>query len=87
MNVLCTGGAGFIGANLLHLLVPRRPEHRFVVVDKLTYAATPASLDPVRGAIVLVEADIADEAAMERVFAEHAPELVLHLAAESHVDR
>ncbi|MCC6873599.1 MAG: dTDP-glucose 4,6-dehydratase [Sandaracinaceae bacterium] len=87
MNVLCTGGAGFIGANLLHLLVPRHPEHRFVVVDKLTYAATPASLDPVRGAIVLVEADIADEGAMERVFAEHAPELVLHLAAESHVDR
>ena len=44
MNIVVTGGAGFIGANFLNLLVPRHPEHRFVNVDKLTYAANPKSL-------------------------------------------
>ena len=49
MKVMVTGGAGFIGANFLNLLVPRFPEHQFVNVDKLTYAANLASLREVEG--------------------------------------
>ena len=89
MNILVTGGAGFIGANFLNLLVPRFPEHRFVNVDKLTYAANPASLAPIEGRAnyLLERADIADPAAVEAIFERHAPDLVVHFAAESHVDR
>ncbi len=89
MNILVTGGAGFIGANFLNLLVPRFPEHRFVNVDKLTYAANPASLAAIDGRdnYALERVDIADVAAVDAVFARHAPDLVVHFAAESHVDR
>jgi dTDP-glucose 4,6-dehydratase len=89
MNVLVTGGAGFIGANFLNLSVPRWPERRFVNLDKLTYAANLRSLDPVATApnYVLETVDLIDMAELERVFAEHAPSLVVHFAAESHVDR
>ena len=86
---LVTGGAGFIGANFLNLLVPRHPEHRFVNVDKLTYAANPQSLAPVADAdnYALAVCDVADEDAVAKVFAEHDPDAVIHFAAESHVDR
>jgi dTDP-glucose 4,6-dehydratase len=86
---LVTGGAGFIGANFLNLLVPRHPEHRFVNVDKLTYAANPESLAPVarRDNYVLERVDVADEAEVARLFDTYAPDVVVHFAAESHVDR
>ncbi len=89
MNILVTGGAGFIGANFLNLLVPRFPEHRFVNVDKLTYAANPRSLDAIERCpgYVLERVDIADPAAVDELFERHAPDLVVHFAAESHVDR
>jgi dTDP-glucose 4,6-dehydratase len=89
MNILVTGGAGFIGANFLNLLVPRYPQHRFVNVDKLTYAGNLRSLTALEGRsnYVLERVDIADPQAVEEVFAKHEPELVVHFAAESHVDR
>jgi dTDP-glucose 4,6-dehydratase len=89
MNVLVTGGAGFIGANFLNLVVPRHPEHRFINLDKLTYAANLASLESIADApnYALERVDIADAQAVRRVFAEHRPAIVVHFAAESHVDR
>ena len=89
MNILVTGGAGFIGASFLNLLVPRHPEHRFVNVDKLTYAANLGSLAAIADApnYQLARVDIADTDAVDRVFEEHDPALVVHFAAESHVDR
>jgi dTDP-glucose 4,6-dehydratase len=89
MNILVTGGAGFIGANFLDLLVPRHPEHRFVNVDKLTYAANPKSLAAIEGRdnYRFERVDVADADAVEALFARHAPDVVVHFAAESHVDR
>jgi len=88
MRILLTGGCGFIGSAVVrHIL--RATGHDIVNVDKMTYAA---SLDALEGGLghprhVLLQADIADEAAMRRVFEEHRPDAVMHLAAESHVDR
>jgi dTDP-glucose 4,6-dehydratase len=89
MNILVTGGAGFIGANFLNLLVPRHPEHFFVNADKLTYAANPGSLAALeeRANYVLERVDVADPAAVDELFERHAPDVVVHFAAESHVDR
>lgn len=89
MKILVTGGAGFIGANFLNLLVPRHPEHHFINLDKLTYAANPLSLSAIDTSsnYGMVVADIVDYAAVDAVFEEHKPELVVHFAAESHVDR
>ena len=89
MKLLLTGGCGFIGSAVVrHLL--RNTDHVVVNVDKLTYAASEDALEEARGAHarhVLVRADIADGAAMRQVFATHEPDAVMHLAAETHVDR
>ncbi len=89
MIIFVTGGAGFIGANFLKLLVPRHPEHQFVNVDKLTYAANLASLEDIARAsnYVLERVDIADAAEVAALFGRRRPDLVVHFAAESHVDR
>jgi dTDP-glucose 4,6-dehydratase len=86
---LVTGGAGFIGSNLVHHLLARDPDLHVVVVDRLTYAADPAHLEPWPGTgrCTLVVADVADPVAMDAVFRDHRPGGVFHLAAESHVDR
>jgi dTDP-glucose 4,6-dehydratase len=88
MRILLTGGCGFIGSAVVRHLIADTG-HSVVNVDKLTYAASldalgPAASDP---RYTLVHADIADPAAMARAFAEHRPDAVMHLAAESHVDR
>ena len=88
MKLLLTGGCGFIGSAVVrHLL--RRTGHVVVNVDKLTYAASEEALEEARhhNRHVLVCADIADASAMRQVFAAHRPDAVMHLAAESHVDR
>jgi dTDP-glucose 4,6-dehydratase len=89
MKLLLTGGCGFIGSAVVrHLL--RHTDHVVVNVDKLTYAASEDALEEAQGAHtrhVLVRADIADGAAMRQVFATHEPDAVMHLAAETHVDR
>jgi dTDP-glucose 4,6-dehydratase len=87
-RILVTGGAGFIGSALvLHLVGDLG--HDVVTVDALTYAANPRSLEPLRGnpRHRLLEADICDAPRMRAVFAEFRPQAVMHLAAESHVDR
>jgi dTDP-glucose 4,6-dehydratase len=89
MKILVTGGAGFIGSNFLELLVPRHPEHEFINVDKLTYAANLLNLRQVESApnYRLERVDVADGAAVAALFERHTPDLVVHFAAESHVDR
>ena len=88
MRVLVTGGAGFIGSAVCRLLVGTHGIE-VVNVDKLTYAANPRSLDPIAHdrKYKFVRADICDRSAMDSVFETYEPTAVLHLAAESHVDR
>ena len=88
MRVLVTGGAGFIGSAVIrHLLADTK--HAVVNVDKLTYAA---NLDAIPDAsqnnrYAFEHADICDASAMAKIFSDHKPDAVMHLAAESHVDR
>lgn len=87
MKLIVTGGAGFIGSAVVRLAIQRG--HSVVNVDKLTYAAC---LENVADAAksdryAFVEADICDAAAMADVFSTHQPDAIMHLAAESHVDR
>ena len=88
-SVLITGGAGFIGQNLVHAWRAARPADRLVVVDAMTYAANIRSLEPLIAdrSIQFVKGDIGDAALMQRLFEEHKFTRVAHLAAESHVDR
>jgi dTDP-glucose 4,6-dehydratase len=88
-SVLITGGAGFIGQNLVHTWCAARPDDRLVVVDAMTYAANVRSLQPLIAGrrILFVRGDIRDAALMRRLFDEHKFTRVAHLAAESHVDR
>lgn len=88
MKILITGGAGFIGSNLVHYLI-RETEHSVVNVDKLTYAGNPASLADIADheRYTFAQVDICDAEAVQRLFADHQPDAVMHLAAESHVDR
>ncbi|HEY6877534.1 MAG TPA: dTDP-glucose 4,6-dehydratase [Polyangiales bacterium] len=89
MKILVTGGAGFIGANFLNLLVPRHPEHQFVNVDALTYAANLKSVEPVSklANYAFERVDLAEFDQVMAVFEKYQPTLVVHFAAESHVDR
>lgn len=88
MKILVTGGAGFIGSAVCRHLV-RDCGDAVVNVDKLTYAADLRSVAPVEGepGYEFIKADVCDRAAMAQVFARTRPDAVLHLAAESHVDR
>jgi dTDP-glucose 4,6-dehydratase len=83
-----TGGAGFIGSNLVRLILAET-DACVVVLDKLTYAGNLQSLADCAGnpRFHFVKADITDRSAVEKIFREHAPDAVLNLAAESHVDR
>ncbi|MDE2582884.1 MAG: dTDP-glucose 4,6-dehydratase [Rhodospirillales bacterium] len=88
MKILLTGGCGFIGSAVIrHLL--RHTDHTVANVDKMTYAASEDALEEARRdpRHVLIRADVADADAMRQVFAAHQPDRVMHLAAESHVDR
>lgn len=88
MKILVTGGAGFIGSAVVrHLIMDT--DHQVVNLDKLTYAGNLASLDSVAQSdrYHFEHSDICDRAALDRIFAQHQPDIVMHLAAESHVDR
>ena len=87
MKILVTGGAGFIGSAVVRLAVARG--HSIVNLDALTYAACLENVAPVADSPLYAfeKADIRDRATLDRIFAAHRPEIVMHLAAESHVDR
>ncbi|WP_432257121.1 dTDP-glucose 4,6-dehydratase [Limimaricola sp. AA108-03] len=87
MKLLITGGAGFIGSAVVRLAVARG--HQVVNLDALTYAACLDNVAPVADSPLYTfeQADIRDRASLNRIFTEHAPDAVMHLAAESHVDR
>jgi dTDP-glucose 4,6-dehydratase len=82
MTILVTGGAGFIGSNLLHHLI-KTADEEIICIDKLTYAA---DRNNVPDGMKFYATDIADEHNCEYIFKKHKPKTVFHLAAESHVD-
>lgn len=87
MKILVTGGAGFIGSAVVRLAISRG--HRVINLDALTYAACLENLASCLQSPLyhFEQADICDRAALDRIFADHRPDAVMHLAAESHVDR
>jgi dTDP-glucose 4,6-dehydratase len=88
-KILVTGGAGFIGSHLVRHLLCKYPDYQIINLDKLTYAGNLANLSDVEDApgYRFVRADINDADLMQQLFAELRPDAVIHLAAESHVDR
>jgi dTDP-glucose 4,6-dehydratase len=88
-NILITGGAGFIGSHVVRRFVKSYPSFNIVNLDLLTYAGNLENLTDIEGAdnYTFVKADICDTDAVHRVFKEHGIDGVIHLAAESHVDR
>ena len=89
MNILVTGGAGFIGANFLYYQRAHHPEDRLVCLDALTYAGNLRTLEPLlsKDGFRFVKGDIADREAVFALFAEERFDVVVNFAAESHVDR
>ena len=87
-RILITGGAGFIGSAVIRHTI-NNTNHQVINLDKLTYAGNLESLNDVSDSdrYQFEQVDICDAAEMQRVFAEHQPDIVMHLAAESHVDR
>jgi dTDP-glucose 4,6-dehydratase len=84
MRVLVTGGAGFIGSNFVHYWLDRYPDDHLVVYDLLTYAGNRASLADVEERIAFVQGDICDRGLAEATLREHALDVVVNFAAESH---
>ncbi|MDY5213911.1 MAG: dTDP-glucose 4,6-dehydratase [Megasphaera elsdenii] len=89
MNIIITGGAGFIGSNFVFHMLREHPQDRVICLDKLTYAGNLSTLAPVMGQdnFRFVKADICDRDAVYSLFEEEHPDVVVNFAAESHVDR
>ncbi len=88
-NILITGGAGFIGSHVVRLFVTKYPQYRIINLDKLTYAGNLENLKDIENEsnYTFVKADICDYARMLQIFTDYRVDGVIHLAAESHVDR
>lgn len=88
-NILITGGAGFIGSHLVRHFIQKYPHYRIINVDKLTYAGNLENLTDIENApnYIFEKADICDALEMKRIFDQYEIDAVIHLAAESHVDR
>lgn len=89
MNIIVTGGAGFIGSNFLFYMTEKYPDYRFICVDKLTYAGNLSTLEPLmkKENFRFSKTDICDRNAIYSLFEEEEPDIVVNFAAESHVDR
>ena len=89
MTIIVTGGAGFIGSNFIFHILAKYPDYRIICLDKLTYAGNLSTLAGVMDNpdFRFVKADICDREAVEQLFAEEHPDIVVNFAAESHVDR
>ena len=89
MNIIVTGGAGFIGSNFVFHMLKKYPDYRIICLDKLTYAGNLSTLAPVMDNLNFrfVKADICDREAVDKLFEEEHPDIVVNFAAESHVDR
>lgn len=89
MNIIVTGGAGFIGSNFVFHMLKKYPDYRIICLDKLTYAGNLSTLAPVmdNSNFRFVKADICDREAVDKLFEEEHPDIVVNFAAESHVDR
>ncbi len=89
MNIIVTGGAGFIGGNFCHYMTKKYPNDLIICVDKLTYAGNMETLAPIldRPNFKFFKADIANRDAIYNIFEEEKPDAVINFAAESHVDR
>ena len=89
MNILVTGGAGFIGSNFVHYLLKESADDAVINVDKLTYAGNLENLEDIQrhSRYKFEKADICDRDAMERIVDKHNVNAIIHFAAESHVDR
>ena len=88
-NIIITGGAGFIGSHVVRLFVSKYPEYRIINIDKLTYAGNLANLKDVESApnYTFIKADICDFERMMEIMQQYEVDGIIHLAAESHVDR
>ncbi|MHB1105199.1 MAG: dTDP-glucose 4,6-dehydratase [Lutibacter sp.] len=88
-NILITGGAGFIGCHVVNLFVKKYPNYKIINLDKLTYAGNLENLNEIEKApnYEFVKGDICDLALVKEIFEKHEIDAVIHLAAESHVDR
>jgi len=88
-TIIITGGAGFIGSHVVRLFVTKYPDYKIINLDALTYAGNLENLRDIENAqnYIFEKADILDKDALERIFKLHQPDGVIHLAAESHVDR
>ena len=89
MNILVTGGAGFIGSNFVYYMLQNHPEDRIVCLDSLTYAGNLSTLVPAmeNSQFRFVKMDICDRQGVYKVFEQENPDIVVNFAAESHVDR
>ena len=89
MNIIVTGGAGFIGANFVYYELEKHPEDRIICLDKLTYAGNLETLEEAmkNPNFRFVKGDIANQEFVEKLFEEEKPDIVVNFAAESHVDR
>ena len=89
MKIIVTGGAGFIGSNFVFHMLKKYPDYRIICLDKLTYAGNLSTLAPVMDNpnFRFVKADICDREAVNKLFEEEHPDIVVNFAAESHVDR
>ena len=89
MNIIVTGGAGFIGSNFIYYELLNHPENRIICIDKLTYAGNMDNLkDAMNNAkFKFYRTDITDKEAVEKIFETEKPEVIVNFAAESHVDR
>jgi len=89
MNIIVTGGAGFIGSNFIYYEHANHPEDRVICLDKLTYAGNLETLAPImdKPNFKFIKADIADRKKVYDIFAKEKPDIVVNFAAESHVDR